>query len=70
MNEIDQKLDELADEWGQVYIVHRGSDYRIANPVVVRNKTDEGLPIDGERIVVGGMTLEEAVNSAYEEYVE
>lgn len=65
----DVLLDELQDEWGQVYVRYLGDDYYDGEECILRNVTDEGLPVRCENKEVRGSTFTETLKKAHEKHV-
>lgn len=65
--DIDRKLDELADEWGQVYVAYYPEQDE--ENCIVRNQTDEGLPVGTDRKEIRRRTITAAVEAAHSQYV-
>lgn len=42
-------MEELQDEWGNVYICYRGPEFFDGEECTIRNTTDEGLPINVDK---------------------
>lgn len=62
---VDEKLEELSEYWGSVYIVKRPVEHVTGGTVTVRNHTDEGLGLgDQERKSVRSESLNSALNKA------
>jgi|AntRauMinimDraft_3_1070383.scaffolds.fasta_scaffold00190_16 hypothetical protein len=60
---IDEKLTELGDRWGSVYISYRPDS--TPYPHTVRNHTDEGLGLQGQdRKTAYGESLDDALTAA------
>lgn len=68
--DIDRMMEELQAEWGRVHVAYRGPGYYDGKECVIRNKTDEGLPVDGERHVVEASTFTEALSKAHTRHVK
>lgn len=70
MPDVDEKLDQLSDEWGVVYVALKperpASEDKsyIPQRCSIRNYTDEGLPARGEQTEFKGETFSEALEQA------
>lgn len=67
---VDKLMRELQEEWGRVYVSYKGPDYYDGCECTIRNKTDEGLPVDGELHAVEASTFSEALRKAHNQYVK
>lgn len=67
--DINRMMDELQDEWGNVYVCYRGPDFFDGEECTIRNTTDEGLPINVDKKEVTGVTFTDTLEKTYQEHV-